>query len=56
MRLLNRLWSFVRAVTGDSAYETYVRSLAQKNTPPLSREAFYLDSLETRYSSPNRCC
>jgi uncharacterized short protein YbdD (DUF466 family) len=56
MKLLSRLWSFARALTGDSAYETYAKRAARSRAAPLSPEAFYLDSLERRYSSPNRCC
>jgi uncharacterized short protein YbdD (DUF466 family) len=54
--LLLQLWSYLRAVSGDSAYETYTRHLAGSNTPPPSRQAFYLETLQRRYSNPNRCC
>jgi hypothetical protein len=51
--VLSRAWHAVRVATGDAAYETY---LAQAGEAPLSREAFYLDTLRRRYSRPNRCC
>jgi uncharacterized short protein YbdD (DUF466 family) len=50
---LSRVWRAVRVATGDAAYETY---LAHTGDAPLSREAFYLESLRRRYSRPNRCC
>jgi uncharacterized short protein YbdD (DUF466 family) len=48
-----RLWAFLRAVSGDSAYDEYAR---RAGAPALSREAFYLDRLRRRYTGPNRCC
>lgn len=50
---LSRAWRAVRVATGDAGYETY---LAHAGDAPLSREAFYLDTLARRYSRPNRCC
>jgi hypothetical protein len=51
---LRTLWHRLREWSGDAAYETY---LARRGDgPPLSREAFYLDSLRRRYSRPSRCC
>jgi uncharacterized short protein YbdD (DUF466 family) len=52
-RALGRLWAFVRAVSGDSAYDEYAR---RTGAAAMSREAFYLDSLRRRYTRPNRCC
>jgi len=48
-----RLWTWVRAVSGDSAYEDYRR---RPRTEPMSPEAFYLDTLRRKYTGPNRCC
>jgi uncharacterized short protein YbdD (DUF466 family) len=44
----------VREWSGDAAYETYLARA--RETPPLSREEFYLDSLRRRYRQPSRCC
>jgi hypothetical protein len=52
-RLLACAWQALRVLTGDAAYDIY---LARKGGAPLSREAFYLDTLRRRYSRPNRCC
>ena len=50
---LRGFWRFLRAWSGDSAYETY---LARTPGPHLSRRSFYLDSLQRRYRGPSRCC
>jgi uncharacterized short protein YbdD (DUF466 family) len=52
-RLVARAWQALRVLTGDADYDTY---LARKGGAPLSREAFYLDTLSRRYGRPNRCC
>jgi uncharacterized short protein YbdD (DUF466 family) len=53
-------WWWLRQVSGDAAYESYVRSHQRKHgcrdTAPLSREEFYLDTLRRRYSGVSRCC
>lgn len=48
----------VREWCGDSAYERYVTSLKRKaaSSRPLSREEFYVEQLNRRYSRPSRCC
>jgi len=51
---LRSLWRFVRAWSGDSAYETYLAR--SRDAPRLGRRAFYLDSLRRKYSGPSRCC
>ena len=53
---LRSCWSWLRAVTGDSAYDAYVRHARAKGDAPASREAFYLETLRRRYSTINRCC
>ncbi|MGH9859483.1 MAG: CstA-like transporter-associated (seleno)protein [Candidatus Acidiferrales bacterium] len=58
------LWRSLREVTGDAAYESYVRSRrrcshgsqACAGASLLSREEFYLDMLRRRYSGVSRCC
>jgi hypothetical protein len=62
--LLRGAWSWVRQVSGDAAYENYLRcNTSRADTggstapaPLLSRAEFYLDSLRRRYSSVSRCC
>jgi hypothetical protein len=52
--VLRVLWRRLREWSGDAAYETYLARAGGRK--PLSREAFYLDSLRRRYSRPTRCC
>jgi uncharacterized short protein YbdD (DUF466 family) len=47
-------WRLLREWSGDAAYETYLARTHE--SPRLSREAFYLDSLHRRYRGPSRCC
>jgi uncharacterized short protein YbdD (DUF466 family) len=49
-------WTFLRAWSGDSAYDTYARRQQALGNTPLSREAFYLDALQRKYSGVSRCC
>ncbi len=53
---VSALWSWLRAVSGDSAYESYLRGALRRGETPLTREAFYRDALERRYSTVSRCC
>ena len=54
--VMRRAWAWFRAVIGDSAYESYLRHARAHGHPPVTREAFYLDTLGRRYSTVNRCC
>jgi uncharacterized short protein YbdD (DUF466 family) len=65
-----KVWWWLRQVSGDAAYENYLRSLARRaprrsraaarecagGERPLSAEEFYLDALRRRYSGVSRCC
>jgi uncharacterized short protein YbdD (DUF466 family) len=50
------VWAYLRAWSGDSAYETYERRQRALGKTPLSRRDFYLDGLQRRYSGVTRCC
>jgi uncharacterized short protein YbdD (DUF466 family) len=52
--MLRLAWRRLREWSGDAAYETYVERA--RGEARLSREEFYLDSLQRRYRHPNRCC
>jgi hypothetical protein len=64
MGVLCGAWSWLRQVSGDAAYENYLRcngrcadiGAHRAPAPPLSRAEFYLDSLRRRYSTVSRCC
>lgn len=65
---LKFLWWYLRQVSGDAAYENYLRSTGRarrsaarcapdsKTHPVLSRREFYLDALHRRYAGVSRCC
>lgn len=56
-RGFRRLWRGLREWSGDAAYERYLHS--QRGCPQgfaLTREKFYLEQLNRRYSRPSRCC
>jgi len=50
-----RAWAWLRAVSGDDAYEAYVARAAHPGAA-LTRQAFYLERLRMKYSRINRCC
>lgn len=60
MNTLSALWSGIRQLTGDNAYEHYLEQQKQKGSGDiLSREEFYRQRLERKYNnkdSPSRCC
>ena len=55
-------WWWLRQVSGDAAYENYLRSAGRiaalgAGDPGIrSRRDFYLDALRRRYSGVSRCC
>lgn len=59
-RLGRALWSWLRQVSGDAAYENYLRwarpRCGESGMRALSREEFYLDVLRRRYTGVSRCC
>jgi uncharacterized short protein YbdD (DUF466 family) len=54
-RGLRSFWRGLREWCGDSAYERYLRAVRAKKGA-LTKEQFYVDQLNRRYSRPNRCC
>jgi putative selenoprotein len=50
-----RAWSWLRAVSGDDAYEAYVSRPGRHGAVP-TREEFYVDGLRRKYSRFSRCC
>jgi uncharacterized short protein YbdD (DUF466 family) len=52
------IWGWLRAASGDDAYERYrahhaARALAE---PAMSRRAFYEDTQRRKWSGVSRCC
>ena len=50
-----RAWAWLRAVSGDDAYEAYVSRTAGRGAAP-TRAEFYVDELRRKYSRLSRCC
>ncbi len=48
----------LRELTGDDAYERYVRHHrhCHVDQPPLDRKAFYLRETERKWNGVKRCC
>jgi len=58
-RKLRSFWRGLRDWCGDSAYERYLRAATKQSggaRKVLTKEQFYVDQLDRRYSRPNRCC
>lgn len=48
---------WLRAVSGDDAYERYLRHHARAHAgPALGRRAFYAEREERKWSGVSRCC
>jgi uncharacterized short protein YbdD (DUF466 family) len=58
MKLLRSIWSFFRRLSGDDAYERYLRHHAEHHTgePPLSREVFFRQWQDHKWKGVKRCC
>ena len=60
MTVLRMLWQWLRAVSGDDAYERYLahhaHAHAHAGEPPLTRRAFFLAEQERKWRGINRCC
>ena len=54
-RAFSTAWWWLRQVTGDAAYDNYLRHHLL-HSPTLTRTQFYRDSLRREYSTINRCC
>jgi uncharacterized short protein YbdD (DUF466 family) len=55
---LTKLWKAIRRLSGDDAYERYLRHLAQHHPEqtPLSREAFFKEWQDSKWKGVKRCC
>ena len=69
LQMAQHVWWWFRQVSGDAAYENYLRQAGRTSIAAcpsydpeiesghiLSREEFYLDALRRRYSGVSRCC
>lgn len=57
-RALTELWTWVRALARDDAYERYLHHHAQSHpgAPALDRRAFYLSEQQRKWTGVTRCC
>jgi uncharacterized short protein YbdD (DUF466 family) len=55
---LQRLWNAVRRMSGDDAYERYLKHFAEHHADaaPLSREAFFKQWQDEKWKGVKRCC
>ena len=57
---LRKLWSVIREVSGDDAYERYLAHWHQchrRETPaPLDRAAFFKEEQRRKWEGVRRCC
>jgi uncharacterized short protein YbdD (DUF466 family) len=53
-----RIWSGLRAVSGEDAYERYLEHHRRRHsdTVPLDPAQFRVAELDRRWSQVNRCC
>lgn len=59
---LKKLWCFIRHVSGDDAYEQYLKHHAEFHAqsmdapPALTREAFFKLWQDAKWKGLKRCC
>jgi uncharacterized short protein YbdD (DUF466 family) len=53
-----RVWLGIREWCGDAAYDRYLKSQTRTTCTAalLTREQFYVEQLQKRYSRASRCC
>ncbi len=58
MKFLNSFWQLLRRLSGDDAYERYLRHYAEHphDDPPLSREEFFKQWQDSKWKGVKRCC
>lgn len=51
-------WSYLRAVSGDDAYERYLAHHAREHAgePAMTRKAFFAASQQQKWTGVTRCC
>ncbi len=57
---LRQFWQAIRRLSGDDAYEQYLQHFAQHHAgegkAPLSRQAFFKQWQDKKWSGVKRCC
>lgn len=58
VKRLRALWRFVRELTGDDAYDRYLRHHTSRHADvkPLDRRAYFKQAQKQKWSGMRRCC
>ncbi len=60
MNLFKQIWSSLRQLSGDDAYERYLKHYAdhhaESNEPPLTKAAFFKAWQDKKWTGIKRCC
>jgi uncharacterized short protein YbdD (DUF466 family) len=58
LRVLASGWRYLRAVSGDDAYERYLAHHAAHHAgqPVMSRKAYFAERQRQKWSGVTRCC
>ena len=58
MRWFALTWRYLRAVSGDDAYERYLLHHATEHPerPVMSRKAFFMERQRRKWTGVTRCC
>ena len=58
LRWLAGGWAYLRAVSGDDAYERYLAHHAVEHAgqPPMSRKAYFAEQQRLKWTGVTRCC
>lgn len=60
MKIFNKGWQAIRRLSGDDAYDQYLQHFAElhadEGKAPLSRQEFFKQWQDKKWSGVNRCC
>ena len=58
IRWLSAGWCYLRAVSGDDAYERYLahHEAEHPGKPPMSRKAYFVERQQRKWTGVTRCC
>jgi uncharacterized short protein YbdD (DUF466 family) len=60
VNLFKQIWSSLRQLSGDDAYQRYLKHYAEhhaeSNEPPLTKAAFFKAWQDKKWTGIKRCC
>jgi uncharacterized short protein YbdD (DUF466 family) len=58
LRWVAAVWSYLRAVSGDDAYERYLahHAIEHAGQPPMSRKDYFTERQRQKWTGVTRCC